>query len=58
VLIFCIAGLLFIVLRARSNIGSVSHPVGDRPSHPNLVNGAGSDGRCNTIQCVDSTVLR
>src|SRR5215470_12978898 len=38
VLIFCIAGLLFIVLRARSNIGSLSHPVGDRPSHPNLVN--------------------
>jgi len=32
VLLFCIAGLLFIVPRARSNIGSVSHPAGDRPS--------------------------
>src|SRR5215471_18604199 len=32
VLIFCIAGLLFCAL-STSNIGSVSHPAGDRPSH-------------------------
>ena len=33
VLIFCIAGLLFCAL-STSNIGSVSHPAGDRPFHP------------------------
>src|SRR4029077_16425946 len=33
VLIFFIAGLLFCAL-STSNIGSVSHPAGDRPSHP------------------------
>jgi hypothetical protein len=33
VLIFFIAGLLFCA-SSTSNIGSVSHPAGDRPSHP------------------------
>jgi hypothetical protein len=28
----------FFVPSSTSNIGSVSHPAGDRPSHPNLVN--------------------
>src|SRR5215471_2825189 len=38
VLIFCIAGLLFIVLRARLTLGaSVSHPAGDRPYSSHLI---------------------
>src|SRR5262249_16142215 len=36
VLIFCIAGLLFCAL-STSNIGSVSHPAGDRPSTSHLI---------------------
>jgi hypothetical protein len=38
VLIFCIAGLLFFVPRARRNIGSVSHPA-RRPAISHLING-------------------
>ena len=34
VLIFFIAGLLYLVLQSTSIIGSLSHPAGDRPSHP------------------------
>ena len=28
----------FLVLKSTSIVGSVTHPAGDRPSHPNLVN--------------------
>src|SRR6516162_10857364 len=38
VLIFCIAGLLFFVPRARQTIGSVTHPAGDRSSTSHLGN--------------------
>jgi hypothetical protein len=33
VLVFFIAGLLFLAPLSASFIGSVSHPAGDRPSH-------------------------
>src|SRR5260370_33005385 len=39
VLIFCIAGLLFFVPRARRNIGSVSHPARRPAFSSHLING-------------------
>src|SRR3984885_4645228 len=40
-----------------SFIGSVSHPAGRPAFSSHLINADSSTGRCNTIPCIDSTML-